>query len=355
MRTGYSYDSVSRLLTVLHQANDVILNPARYAYDANGNTLSDPSGKSYTWDFENRLISATVPGTGTVNFKYDPFGRRIYKSSPTWTGAFLYDRENLIETVSSSGTVVADYTDSHAIDEPLAQLRSGTASFYEQDGLGSVTSLSNGTGALANTYSYDSFGNVTSSTGTIRNPFQYTGRELDSETGVYNYRERYYDPTIGRFQSEDPMGFIAGVNHYSYVGNRATVLNDPLGLCPDKGTHDCYNAFINGTKVGWLIGFESYGPANVPGVNDNAGPMVILTVSGPALGWGLGKIFPWVKTYGKILVPVSVAATIADMLILEGCAVQQTLVTPGSEIPPGVNPYDPNDPWNWGTSTIPLN
>jgi len=74
------------------------------------------------------------------------------------------------------------------------------------------------------------------------------------------------------------MGFIAGVNHYSYVGNRAAVLNDPLGLCPDKGTHDCYNGFINGTTIGWLIGFESYGPANVPGINDNAGPMVILTV-----------------------------------------------------------------------------
>jgi len=51
-----------------------------YAYDANGNTLSDPSGKSYSWDFENRLVQAVVPGTGTVAFKYDPFGRRIQKS-----------------------------------------------------------------------------------------------------------------------------------------------------------------------------------------------------------------------------------------------------------------------------------
>ena len=50
------------------------------AYDANGNTLSDPSGKSYSWDFENRLVQAVVPGTGTVAFKYDPFGRRIQKS-----------------------------------------------------------------------------------------------------------------------------------------------------------------------------------------------------------------------------------------------------------------------------------
>jgi YD repeat-containing protein len=52
------------------------------AYDANGNTLTDASGKNYTWDFENRLVSAVVPGTGTVAFKYDPFGRRIQKSGP---------------------------------------------------------------------------------------------------------------------------------------------------------------------------------------------------------------------------------------------------------------------------------
>jgi YD repeat-containing protein len=51
-------------------------------FDNNGNTLTDPSGKTYTWDFENRLVSAVVPGTGTVTFKYDPFGRRIQKSLP---------------------------------------------------------------------------------------------------------------------------------------------------------------------------------------------------------------------------------------------------------------------------------
>ena len=55
------------------------------AIDANGNTLSDPSGKSYSWDFENRLTQAVVPGTGTVTFKYDPFGRRIQKSGPLGT------------------------------------------------------------------------------------------------------------------------------------------------------------------------------------------------------------------------------------------------------------------------------
>jgi hypothetical protein len=69
------------------------------AYDANGNTLSDPSGKSYTWDFENRLTQAVVSGTngGTTIFKYDPFGRRIQKSGPLGTTNYLYDGPNLLE------------------------------------------------------------------------------------------------------------------------------------------------------------------------------------------------------------------------------------------------------------------
>jgi RHS repeat-associated protein len=181
------------------------------ADDANGNTLSDPSGKSYSWDFENRLTQAIVPGTGTVAFKYDPWGRRIYKSSPNFTGIFAYDGANLIGTVNSSGAVVARYTQSPAIDEPLAELRSGTATYYQQDGLGSVTSLTNSTGTLANTYIYDSFGELTASTGTLANPFRYAGREFDPETGFYENRFRYYEQGIGRFISEDPIGFLGGI------------------------------------------------------------------------------------------------------------------------------------------------
>ena len=81
-----------------------------YTYDANGNTLSDPSGKSYSWDFDNRLTQAVVPGSGTVNFKYDPFGRRIEKISPSFTSIFVYDADNLLETLNASGSEVASYT-----------------------------------------------------------------------------------------------------------------------------------------------------------------------------------------------------------------------------------------------------
>jgi RHS repeat-associated protein len=201
-----------------------------YTYDNNGNTLTDASGKSYTWDYENRLIQAIVPGTGTTTFKYDPFGRRIQKSGPLGTTNYLYDGANLLEEVDNSGNITARYSQSGLIDEPLSELRAGTTSYYEADGLGSITSLSSSAGAVANTYRYDSLGNVTNFTGTLSNLFQYTAREFDQETGANFYRARYYDQTIGRFLSEDPSGFRAGQNFYSYTKNNPVNAIDPTGL-----------------------------------------------------------------------------------------------------------------------------
>jgi YD repeat-containing protein len=78
-----------------------------YTYDANGNTLSDASGKSYTWDFENRLVQAVVPGTGTITFRYDPLGRRIQKSGPLGTTNYLYDGMGREQMSSRRSTIAA--------------------------------------------------------------------------------------------------------------------------------------------------------------------------------------------------------------------------------------------------------
>jgi RHS repeat-associated protein len=111
-------------------------------------------------------------------------------------------------------------------------LRSATTSYYAQDGLNSVTSLSNAAGALAQTYTFDSFGKQTASSGSLTNSFQYTGRELDSETGLYFFKARYYDSSAGRFLNEDPLGLESGSsNFYSYVENSPTTWIDPSGLC----------------------------------------------------------------------------------------------------------------------------
>src|SRR3974390_2377206 len=207
---------------------------ATSAFDANGNTTSktDSTGTTtYAWDFENRLTSITLPGSGrTVYFKYDPFGRRIYKSSPSSASIYAYDGDNIAEETNSTGTAVARYAQGLNIDEPLAMLRSGATSYYQADGLGSLTSLSNASGALASTYTYDSFGNLVASSGSLVNSFRYTGREFDTEPGLYYYRARYYDPALGRFTSEDMERFDAGPNFYPYVLNSPTNWVDPMGL-----------------------------------------------------------------------------------------------------------------------------
>jgi RHS repeat-associated protein len=188
---------------------------------------------TYAWDFENRLTTVTLPGSGgTVTFKYDPFGRRIYKSSSTATSVYAYDGSNLVEETNATGSVVARYTQGLNIDEPLAMLRSSMTSYYEQDGLGSVSSLSNSTGALGNTYSYDSYGNLTASTGSLVNWFRFTARDFDTETNLQFSRNRYYDPNPGRFLNEDRLRFRAGVNFYRYVSNSPVNLLDPFGLLP---------------------------------------------------------------------------------------------------------------------------
>jgi RHS repeat-associated protein len=219
-----------------------------YTYDDNGNTLTKPDGTQYSWDHDNRLTQVVLPGAGgTVTFKYDPFGRRAQKSftqSSTTTTNYLYDGDNLLEEVDNSGNVLARYTQSPRIDQPLAELRSGATSYYEQDGVGSVTSLSNTAGALANTYTYDSFGKLTFSSGTVTNPFQYTAREFDAETSLYYYRARHYDQSVGRFVSEDPLQFDEGVNFYRYVGNNPLNWIDPTGLS-DRDVQTIINTFNN--------------------------------------------------------------------------------------------------------------
>jgi RHS repeat-associated protein len=239
---NYTYDPVGNRSASLgvspytyNTSNELTSTPSTsYTYDNNGNLLTSLTGSNtttYTWDFENRLSSVTLPGSGgTVSFAYDPFGRRIKKVSSAGTSIFAYDSKNLIEETNGTGAVVARYTQTQNIDEPLAMLRSSATSYYEADGLGSITSLSNPAGALAQTYTFDSFGKQTASSGSLVNPFQYTAREFDPEISLYNYRERYYDPSVGRFLSEDPIRPDDAIDFYAYVSNNPINFTDPLGL-----------------------------------------------------------------------------------------------------------------------------
>ncbi len=105
------------------------------------------------------------------------------------------------------------------------------AYYYHFDGLGSVVALSNSDGDSCQSYEYSVYGQVAASDPNfLTNPYMFTGRRFDIETGLYYYRARYYNPHIGRFMQTDPVGYADGINWYLYCGNNPLGFVDPYGL-----------------------------------------------------------------------------------------------------------------------------
>ncbi len=201
-------------------------NGTNLTYDANGNLLSDGTN-TYTWDARNRLVS--ISGGASASFRYDPFGRRVSKTIGATTTSYLYDQSNSVQE-SVGGLSSANILAGIGMDQYYQRTDgSGTGSFIT-DALGSTVSLVAAGDTTIVQYTYDPYGNTTS-TGTSANSNQYTGRE-DDGTGLYYYRARYYEPKIGRFISEDPAGYSAGMNLYSYVDDSPPNFADPSGQCP---------------------------------------------------------------------------------------------------------------------------
>jgi RHS repeat-associated protein len=146
------------------------------------------------------------------------------------TSNYIYDGRNSVGELDASGTWSAKYTQNLGLDEPLAVQRSA-AYFFEPDGLGSITSISDASSALSSSFVYGSTGSQQSSSSSTLSSFRYTAREWDSETNLYYYRARYYDAALGKFLSEDPIRFGGGdVNLYRYVMNDPVDSDDALGM-----------------------------------------------------------------------------------------------------------------------------
>jgi RHS repeat-associated protein len=199
------------------------------SYDANGNLLSDGTN-TYTWDERNHLQS--INGAVTASFQYDAVERRIGKTIGSVSTGYLYDGINVVQEKNGTGagaTVTANLLSGLSVDELYERLDSTGAYIILTDALGSAIVVTNGAQATVASYIYDSYGNTTQ-TGTNANSQQYTGREND-QTGLYYYRARYYNPKLGRFISEDPIGWASGqTNNYSYVGGSPLTHRDPTGL-----------------------------------------------------------------------------------------------------------------------------
>ena len=147
----------------------------------------------------------------------------------------------------------SSFVHSDIIDEVLYGNIQGQDVYYHQDGLNSVKKLTDSTGTVVASYDYDAWGNLTTTLPSIANPFTYTGREWDKETGLYYYRARYYDAKVGRFISKDPIGLAGGINQFAYVYNNPINLIDPEGeIPPAVGAVVCLIAVGIGF-VNWFV------------------------------------------------------------------------------------------------------
>jgi RHS repeat-associated protein len=224
------YDAANRLLSDADYD---------YTYDADNNMVSRTAKSggattTFAYDAENRLVQVASP-TVTVDFRYDGLGRRIEKrvtqSSVTTIARYLYDESEVLLELDGSNQVVARYTLGNETDEPLIMERAGQTYYYHADALGSIAGMTDGSGSVVQSYGYSAFGAISAvASVSFSQPHAFTGREYDPSTGLYYYRARYYDPRLGRFVSDDPLGFMGGTfNLARYVGNNPVNFTDPTG------------------------------------------------------------------------------------------------------------------------------
>jgi RHS repeat-associated protein len=203
---------------------------ATYSFDEKGmtTTKADAQGTTtYQWDARGRLTQVTLPNGQAVQYGYDALGRMSSRMAGGTTTTSLYDSSEAVLDRASDGVQV-DYLNGPGLDDKLRQSSAATGPLYFlQDQLGSTIGLTNSAGGVVERMSYEPFGGGSSSTLTR---FTYTGRERDAQTNLMYYRARWYDPSQGRFLSEDPAGFAGGVNKYAYVSNNPISKTDPLGL-----------------------------------------------------------------------------------------------------------------------------
>jgi RHS repeat-associated protein len=225
---GATYGQDNRLLTDAH---------GTYGYDGNGNVISR-GAEAFGYDSDKRLTSYSN-GTTTAYYEYDYAGRRVTRTVDGDITEYFYDGQNIVAEYLN-GIQVARYTHGLGIDQPLMVVRNGETYFLHMDGLGSVVAITDDAGQLVQRYGYDAWSNIVYSDGLFSfsgsglvNTLTYTGREYDAESGIYHYRARAYDPTLGRFLQKDPLqGMLTWPqtqNLYSYALNNPLYFTDPTG------------------------------------------------------------------------------------------------------------------------------
>jgi RHS repeat-associated protein len=234
LRTGPSrqqprqYNGFNQLLSVSSTDGSA----TSFAYDGNGNQVSktDSSGiTQYVYDLDNRLRGIALAGGGANAFEYDANGLRTRKMDSTGTRSFLLDGLSVVAEYQGASRS-AFYAQSLArIDEVLSVVNAQGKYWYESDALGSTYALCSRSGAAVARTGYDAFGAVTASYGTVSQPWGFTGRELDGDSGLEYFRDRFADALTARWTQPDRLRLREGPNRFRFLRANPVRYADPSG------------------------------------------------------------------------------------------------------------------------------
>ncbi len=218
---SYAYDSGDKLLSVTGGSD-----PRTFAYDAAGRTtgiVRSSGTTAFSYDYESRVTSITKPGMVTNTFSYNGLDTRVGMTDSSGSKSFKRNGVYVTDPVLSDGT--ASFT-------PSGEVRGGVKTTYGS-ALKNSDIQTNSVQSVVASKVYDAFGNQLSSTGTWAGQFQYAGKfgyQQETDSGLKLLGHRYYDSSVGRFLTRDPIK--DGRNWYSYCENSPVVLTDSDGQAP---------------------------------------------------------------------------------------------------------------------------
>ena len=258
--TAYTYDDFSNRQTMstansltnyLYNKNNQLIKEVagnqttNYFYDNNGNlyskllstledstteepklTLSGLNEQDMLLEYNKfNQLTKVEKGADVISYTYNAGGLRASKTVNGATTGHIWDGQNMVAETGSGNIVTAKYLRGLRL---VARQVGIDTEYYNFNGHGDTTSLTNASGNVIISYTFDAFGVQTNSNLNDTNPFRYCGEYADVETGMIYLRARYYDPALGRFISEDPIK--DGLNWYVYCGSNPVNFRDPTGL-----------------------------------------------------------------------------------------------------------------------------
>ena len=271
---AFSYDAAGNLIRnrlgdAHYDACNRILSAGaeRFEHDEHGNLVrcQGSCNEFYRYNDQGHLLEIRDAQGQTVKFAYDAFGRRIRKQCGNTTTHFLWaGRQLLREWTESDGRVVErrDYVFIPGEGYPIAVRINGEPYYYHADRLGTPLALTDPSGTVVWKAEYSPFGEARILVEKVRQPLRFLGQYCDAETGLHYNVFRYYDPTLGRYLTPDPLRYGSGsTNLYQYSHNDPINRRDPDGLIvPLVALGIIAGAALVGGLIGGAIGAATAPP-----------------------------------------------------------------------------------------------